>query len=279
MKEFDITEYSKLKKELKQRDIDEKLGNQHSYESQAKLFKPLIDTTKNLGQKIVDGRQHLADVLGPITNQLMRANDQRELPFFTADYPEIEAVPQSTPKRDTAGIVIDLNRMLSDSDRENLQDMSLPLPSEVIKQGTYDSVLERIKILNRQYGQHTGKRSKKDKREKAIYISRMETLKMYRMSLDEQMKALKYRTGEGLKKKKTVRLKRGRGRPKTKDQVIIYENPHQLVKQLRENLTALDAGNNGVYNTAVSILDELLRIRAISKQDYDDIYKNNFEAI
>ena len=36
------------------------------------------------------------------------------------------------------------------------------------------------------------------------------------MSLDEQNKALKYKAGEGLKKKKKlVNLKRGRGRPKT----------------------------------------------------------------
>ena len=75
-----------------------------------------------------------------------------------------------------------------------------------------------------------------------------------------------------------MKLKRGRGRPKG-DQVIIYENPSHLTRQLYENLAALRAGNNGVYNTAVTILDELLRIKAISKEDYDAIYKANFEIV
>ena len=78
--------------------------------------------------------------------------------------------------------------------------------------------------------------------------------------------------------KKIIKLKRGRGRPK-KDQVIIYENSHQLINQLHENITAMHAGNSGVYNTAVSILDELLNIKAISKKDYDKIYQNNFEIL
>ena len=81
-----------------------------------------------------------------------------------------------------------------------------------------------------------------------------------------------------MKKKKLVKLKRGRGRPKG-DQVTYYENPLQLFHQLNENITALRAGNNGVHNIAVSILDELLRIKAITKEEYDKIYKNHFEIV
>ena len=101
---------------------------------------------------------------------------------------------------DTSGIIMGLDKMLNDTDVENLKDMSLSLPSEVIKQGTYVSVLENIKALNRQCGQCTGKKSKKDAREQEIYKSRRDTLEKYRTSLDEQMKALKYRAGEGLQK-------------------------------------------------------------------------------
>src|SRR5437867_1275625 len=82
------------------------------------------------------------------------------LPFYN-DFPRIENVPQSTPKKDVSNIVIDLDKMLSETDRGNLQDMSLPLPSEVIKQGNYEFVLEQLKTLNRQCGQFTGKSLKR----------------------------------------------------------------------------------------------------------------------
>ena len=173
MREFDVKKYKMLKNELKQRYLDEKLGKQQSYESQAKLFKPIIDTaketSKELQQQIVDNRTNLNNVLVPITNQLIEASNDRAaikaMPFYDSDIQQ-ERFMESTPKRDTSGMVIDLDKMLSDTDRENLQDMSLPLPSEVINQGNYDSVLEKIKTLNRQCGYHTGIASKETEEEK-----------------------------------------------------------------------------------------------------------------
>ena len=40
-------------------------------------------------------------------------------------------------------------------------------------------------------------------------------------------------------------------------------------------MTAYKAGNNGVYNAIVDSLDELLQIKEITKQEYDNIYNNN----
>ena len=136
MKEFDINKYVQLKKELRQRDIDDKFGTQHHYESQSKLYKPInestMETTKNLKQTIVDNKQNLTDILVPFTNQLMRANDQREelqaAPFYTSDLPEVE-YRESTPKKSIK--IIDLDKDLNETDRENLDDLSLLLPSEV----------------------------------------------------------------------------------------------------------------------------------------------------
>ena len=56
---------------------------------------------------------------------------------------------------DVSDIVIDLDKMLSETHRENLQDMSLALPSEVIRQRNYETVLKQITTLNRQCGQYT----------------------------------------------------------------------------------------------------------------------------
>src|SRR5579872_6715786 len=114
-----------------------------------------------------------------------------------------------------------------------------------------------------------------------MYKSQKKTLEKYKELLITTAKGSDL-IGEGLKRKKEKKLvkpKRGRGRPKTNPDIIIYENPNQLVRQLQEDLAALHAGNNGVYNIAVSILDELLRISAINKKDYTEIYKNNFNCL
>lgn len=285
IRELDVKKFKMLMKELKQRNLDEKLGKQQSYESQSTLFKPIIDTaketSKDLQQQIVDDRTNLNNVLVPIGNQLIQASNDRAaigaMPFYDSDIQQ-ERYMESTPKRDTSGMVIDLDKMLSDTDRENLQDMSLPLPSEVIKQGNYDSVLEEIKTLNRQCGQHTGKASKKDETEKEMYKSRRETLELYKMSLEAHRDALKFKAGEGLKrkKKKLVKPKRGRGRPKTNHSPV-YNTPEDLIQKLTEFMSAYNAGNSGVYNTIVEILDELLNKKIICKQEYDNIYNNNLK--
>ena len=129
MKEFDINRYTKAKNEVKQMFRNEKLGIQQHYSDQEKLFKPIIDTTKettkNLEQRIVDNRQNLNDIFVPFTNQLMRANDQREaiqaMPFYTSDIPDA-SYRESTPKKGT--LIVNLDNDLDETDRENLQDLS-----------------------------------------------------------------------------------------------------------------------------------------------------------
>ena len=105
-----------LKNELKH--LVEKLGKQQSYESQAKLFKPIIDTaketSKELQQQIVDNRTNLNNVLVPFTNQLIEASNDRAaikaMPFYDSDIQQ-ERFMESIPKRDTSGMVIDLDKM------------------------------------------------------------------------------------------------------------------------------------------------------------------------
>src|SRR5688572_10709502 len=119
LKDFDINKYMKVKNEVKQMYLNEKLGNQQSYETQAKLFGPLIDTTrdtaKNLEKTIVDDRQNLSNVLASVTRQLMRANDERDalegLPFHYSDIRE-ESHRESTPKKDRPIVVVNLDKDL-----------------------------------------------------------------------------------------------------------------------------------------------------------------------
>ena len=50
----------------------------------------------------------------------------------------------------------------------------------------------------------------------------------------------------------------------------------ELCIKLQKLNAAKQAGNNGVNNSIQSILDELLRISAIDKDDYNTLYKNIF---
>src|SRR5687768_11475698 len=128
-----MDDYERVKNALKKRFEEERTGEQTLYIDQSKLLKPLIDEQRETARAIQQiGQDTLTNALVPYVNELKKRNEQVEnlqsLPFYT-DYPGIEAVPQSTPRKDTSGITMDLDKMLSDTDKENLQDMSLPLPS------------------------------------------------------------------------------------------------------------------------------------------------------
>ena len=282
-KKFDINEYTKVRNAAKQMFQNEKLGDQHSYASQTKLFKPMIDTTretlKNLEHNIVDDRQKLSDMLIPFTNEIMRANDQREaiqaMPFYESLIPEAE----STPKKDTLFVNFDKN--LDEGDRKNLEDLGLKLPSKVYENNEIEITLQEIQTHNRRIGQFLGGKSKKTPAEKNRYELQQKTLEKYK-SILTKTKAGSELLGEGLQKKKRgklVRPKRGRGRPKGDQTIVYYNDADDLVHKLKKYIEARIAGNTGVNNTIVDILDELLDIKAISKQYYDDIFKNNFQVI
>src|SRR5277367_6216473 len=194
-KEF-IKKYVNQKKQLKQYYEREKTGDQTLYTDQAKLLQPLInsqkETSRTIQDKIVTGQESLSNALVPFTQELQKRNDQVEalqsLPFY--NIPEIEGVPQSTPqvtpqKEQQQYINVDLDgELLNQTHLENVQDMGLDLPSEVQKKGSYESVLEQIKTANRSNGQYLGVSSTKSDREKEVYESRKQTLKLYKNKIE-----------------------------------------------------------------------------------------------
>src|SRR5213080_263650 len=109
--------------------------------------------------KIVTSQEATSNELVPIVRGLQKRIDQMEslldLPFY--NIPQgIEDVPQSTPQKDRDIIKIDLDSdaRLNTTDFENLQDMSLLKPSEVLKNGTIEQTLNKIKTENRSIGQY-----------------------------------------------------------------------------------------------------------------------------
>lgn len=291
-KEF-IEKYITQKKRLKEQFEKEKTGDQTLYIDQSKLFKPLIETQKETQketqQQIVTGQENLNNALIPLVQEIKKRNDQVELlqglPFF--NIPEIEGATQSTPKvtpqKDKLPQYIDVDldgALLDETHKENLQDLNLDLPSEVLKKGNYETVISRIHTENRRIGQYLRDDSKKSEREKEMYKSQKITLELYKNKIEGLKEATQLfvsrKTGEGMYRHKLVKQKKGRGRPKTKLDLVVYSNLDDLATKLNKYITAKEAGNTGVDNYITEILDELLEKKGISIDEHNKIFQDTF---
>jgi hypothetical protein len=261
-----INEYKRIKDALKERFDSERTGDQSLFREQSKilqpLIKPLISTQEQTVKAIQDsGTKDLA-------RELQRRNDHVDLlaqqPFYLDSI--TYGTPSSTlPQTSSPIIKIDLDADLNETDIENLQDMSLDLPSVVFKNKQIEETLDKIKTENRSIGQKLGRGSNASEREKQIYTSQRKTLDIYRQKILGLEGATQF-VGKGLKHK-------------NKNDVIFYSSIDDLCSKLAQLCAAKRAGNTGLDNRINSILDELLRVCAVSKDEYDNLYKNIFAII
>jgi len=270
MVKFDPTTYSKVKNEVKEMFRDEKVGKQQTYESQSELFKPIINSTKEVA---LDEKQSLNNILA------LRDNEQRlALRQAIQDMSGLSDVftepKESTPKAPR----VDLNKGFDQSDFENLQDLSLPFPHEVFSNiDEIPEILKEVKTKIKSLAQEfrEDRLTKKSEREKDMYKSQRNTLDKYKTRL-KYIRESKSVVGEGkhCRCKKLVKKKCGRGRPKT-NYAIVYNDEKDLCQKLEEYIASYHAGNNGVYNTIITILDELLNKKIIGKDTHDQILKTS----
>ncbi len=281
-----IKAYKEQRDRLRQAFEAKRTGEQALFIDQSMLLKPLIETQKETSKaiqdKIASTQNDLTNTLVPFVTEINRKNDFRNLPFGTnLDIPEIEQIPQSTPKKDQSLINVELDgELLNETHSENLQDMGLDLPSVVLQKRTVESTLKQIVSENRRNGQFLGKGSKKSEQEKQIYRSRDQTLEVYERKIKGLDAAKQFiipkKLGEGLK---LVKRKRNRGRPRKYPVTLFYKHPDELAKRLNELVIARAAGNTGLDNYINSVLDELLNTKVINKDAYDKLFKNIFSTI
>jgi hypothetical protein len=269
----DINEYKRVKEALRDRFETERTGDQDLFREQSRIFQPLINTQQQTAKSIKDGQDvAISNAILPLTRELQRRNDQvdvlAEQPFYQQELPAITSLSPEFMR------VVDLDAGLDETDKENLQDMSFELPSLVFKNKTIEETLEKIKTENRSIGQKLGKGpvgQKVESKEKEIFRSQKKTLDIYKQIIDgldgaKQFVSTPKKTGKGLK---------ARGQTKSVD-VILYPNVEELCIMLGKLNAAKQAGNNGVINRINSILDELLRVQAIDKDEYNDLYQKIF---
>jgi hypothetical protein len=284
---FDIKYYTQQRDALRNRFEADKTGDQTLLTEQTKLFKPLLQSQQQIQDKLIENQKATSNVLVPFVSELQKRDnlmeDSQYLPFYN-DPLEIQDVSQSTPVKSklTSSIVyIDLNQKLNETDIENLQDMSLELPSDVQKKKNYQDALNKAKSERHSIGALLGKSAKQKPSDKeiAMYESRKETLTKYKdlikyAKISTENFQVSKKSGTGIP---LCKPKRNRGRPRIRHNPIVYNNPDDLLQKLHEHLVAKEAGNTGLDNEIVSMLDELLRIKAINKDVYDNLYRNYFK--
>jgi hypothetical protein len=264
---FNVKEYSKIREEAKQHFLSKKTGDQDLFVEQSKLYKPIIQSTKDLEKTLKSGQYEL------IAGQQQLINQRVGLP----------QTPEGQSSKNIEGFrgkTIDLDGvLLNEIHRENLQEMNLELPSEVYERDNIDITLKKISAMNRSLGQYLGINSKKTEQEKEMYQSQKQTLQLYEKKIIalDKTRQFEVKEGEG-KKKKLVKLKRGRGRPRKNPDIVLYTSSKELIEKLREYCAGKDAGNTGLDNYIVSILDELLETKTISKDEYSQIFNNIFNT-
>ena len=212
----------------------------------------------------------MSNALVPLVRELEKRNDQvdslMEQPFYSQ---EIPAIDNASPEIMT----VDFDAKLNETDRENLEDMSFELPSVVFKNKTVEEVLKNIITENKSNGQKLGKASKLTDKEKEVIESRKQTLEKYKNIIiglpwaRQQLVSTPKKTGKGLKNKLV--------------DVIYYPSVEDLCAKLAELDAAKQAGNTGLDNNINSVLDELLRVKAIDKTSiiiYIKIYLVKYNA-
>ena len=295
-----MKKYNEQKENLKKHFENQRIGDQNLYTDQAKLFKPIIESqkeySKEIQNKLVSNQENLSNALVPFnnaiipfTNELKRKNDQVEglqnlqnLPYYNIPQ-EIEDIPQSTPKKERKEYpIIDIDGELRDQTHfENLEDMSLPLPSIVQESGNFEQTLKAIVSKKRSLSQLTkDSNTKRNEAEKVTFKSQQDTLTIYERKIKKLHGVEEFieKSGNGLKKRdrKLCKQKRGRGRPRKYPDIILYNDTTDLCEKLNELVASKRAGNSGVDNNINIILDELLNTGKIDKNYYNNLFKNIF---
>ena len=137
-----------INQNLKQYYRDKRSNKQSIWRESEKYWNPVIKAQQESAKEIVDSLSKNQDIfsnaLMPLTRNIEKRIDQVEnyqaLPYY--NFP-IEDVRQSTPKRDVFTLDINLDKGLSETDKDNLSLLELDLPSDVLRNGTYEQIIKQ----------------------------------------------------------------------------------------------------------------------------------------
>jgi hypothetical protein len=244
-----IDEYKRIKQNLRDRFESDRTGEQHLFIEQTKLLQPLI-------KPLISTQEQTVKAIQAKTEQQSLGRPALTMPGTPLPIRSPLGAQPEEPEvaTDEEPIKIDLNSGLDEMDIRNLQDMGFELPSGVFKNiKQIEKTIAKIKTENRRIGQKLGRGSDASPEEKELYKSWKNTLEKYRHKV-QGLEGAKQFVGSGV-------------------DVIFYPNVEDLCSTLTQLDAAKRAGNTGLDNRINSVLDEMLRIGAVTKNEYDALYK------
>ena len=263
-----IDEYKRIKQNLRDRFESERTGEQHLFIEQTKLLQPLIKPLISTQEQAVKAIQENAKQPAAIMGETLRpALTMPEAPLSQPETPPGPAEKPGEPIR------IHLDSGFDETDIRNLHDMGFELPSEVFKKiKQIEKTIAKIKTENRRIGQKLGKGSDATTEEKEVFKSWKKTLENYRQKI-QGLEGAKQFVGRGAAPPSTVERSLMKARRQSLPDVIYYASVEDLCSTLTQLDAAKQAGNTGLDNRINSVLDELLRTGAVTKNEYDSLYK------
>ena len=271
-RDFVVQEFLKTKRNIQQHSLAEKTGDQEFATQMSKMFKPLIDTQREVVKEVIENMPSLPAITFPAFPSIRAAHDdddesQEEEPTnigsiagkYLMKFASKDGVDKTFGLYDKDGafymgdkqvLISGNNLIVNDKEYQGTPGLwelitsKTPDP-EIFTDGDYEQY-QNILVETNAMRQNNDPTSTKPKG------SRGQKWRVYVKPIWDM-----YKTSEDIEKD-------GSG-------IILPSDPSALLERFDLLVASKQAGNTGVQNEIVSILDELLRQKIIDRNQYKNM--------
>ena len=281
-----VQEFLKTKRNIQQHNLAEKTGDQEFTTRMSKMFKPLIDTQREVGEKVQQSIEKMPQPLPAITFPAfpsIRADDDES---NQGEPTNIGSIAGKYLMKFASKTGVDKTFGLYDKDGEfyigdkgvlisgdnlfvnNKEYQGTPGLWELITSKKPDPEMftdddyeqyQNILVETNAMKQNNDPKSTKPKG------SRSEKWRVYVKPIWDMYKDME-KDGSGIRTKTTSCIPSRAAKP-----LILPSDPSALLERFDLLVASKQAGNTGVKNEIVSILDELLRQKVIDRNQYKNM--------
>ena len=272
-RDFVVQEFLKTKRNIQQHSLAEKTGDQEFSTQMSKMFKPLIDTQREVVKEVIENMPSLPAITFPAFPSIRAAHDddddesQGEEPTnigsiagkYLMKFASKDGVDKTFGLYDKDGafymgdkqvLISGNNLIVNDKEYQGTPGLwelitSKTPDSEIFTDGDYEQY-QNILVETNAMRQNNDPTSTKPKG------SRGQKWRVYVKPIWDM-----YKTSEDIEKD-------GSG-------IILPSDPSALLERFDLLVASKQAGNTGVQNEIVSILDELLRQKIIDRNQYKNM--------
>ena len=271
-RDFVVQEFLKTKRNIQQHSLAEKTGDQEFATQMSKMFKPLIDTQREVVKEVIENMPSLPAITFPAFPSIRAAHDdddesQEEEPTnigsiagkYLMKFASKDGVDKTFGLYNKDGafymgdkqvLISGNNLIVNDKEYQGTPGLwelitSKTPDSEIFTDGDYEQY-QNILVETNAMRQNNDPTSTKPKG------SRGQKWRVYVKPIWDM-----YKTSEDIEKD-------GSG-------IILPSDPSALLERFDLLVASKQAGNTGVQNEIVSILDELLRQKIIDRNQYKNM--------